>query len=252
MAFVSVARGDEARWVGVMRRTVEGCRAMDSRVGQWDAGQSLWYSRPPVSATNIVLRCISAVVAVPAWLALLCWCFVTMLVLGTAITQQAAIAWAVATPASIMLAGSFGWRCGLLALGLVLGLTGSAVLWTNWAIVAPKQFFTLHRGDFDEIARLTEAHALPGLKRYSGADLPVDVADASINGKAAIITGEGSGGNVKLVFVPAWFGIPDDAGGYLYLDEPPPTDLQVSFNLYGRGGNLADAQALGGGWWVLL
>ncbi|MER7417354.1 hypothetical protein ABT346_11290 [Micromonospora peucetia] len=48
-----------------------------------------------------------------------------------------------------------------------------------------------------------------------------------------------------MVFLPQWIGIPDDAGGYVYLDAPPRPDLVV--DLLGEPVRVTGGQQLGDG-----
>jgi hypothetical protein len=49
------------------------------------------------------------------------------------------------------------------------------------------------------------------------------------------------------VFVPEYFGIPDDAAGYVFYEGVLPTDLTL--DLYGARASLKGAENLGNGWW---
>ena len=122
------------------------------------------------------------------------------------------------------------------------------------ALDDPQAYFAAHRVQFDEIARLAQAGALPGIDEYDGAELPAELAEVSVTGSAgwvgalnfptlAVRPG-------KILFVPAWTGIPDDAGGFLYAESEP--DANAQYDLYGRPGHFQDAEHLDGSWWILL
>ncbi|WP_406036341.1 hypothetical protein OG799_17780 [Micromonospora sp. NBC_00898] len=52
------------------------------------------------------------------------------------------------------------------------------------------------------------------------------------------------------MFLPQWVGVPDDAGGYVYLDATPRPDLLI--DLFGEPARVTLGQHLGGGWWYVL
>jgi hypothetical protein len=52
-----------------------------------------------------------------------------------------------------------------------------------------------------------------------------------------------------VVFLPQWVGIPDDAGGYVFVQTAPAPDLVV--DLFGEPLAVGDGLDLGDGWWYL-
>ena len=72
------------------------------------------------------------------------------------------------------------------------------------------------------------------------------VCGLSTSGTAAVVGQRDSG---RVVFLPQWLGIPDDATGYVFVDGAPQPSLTV--DLFGARVQVAGGVNLGDGWWYL-
>lgn len=78
--------------------------------------------------------------------------------------------------------------------------------------------------------------------------MPPPLAPLSANGA---ITTAGACGEDLVCFVPQWFGIPDDAGGYLYIPRSgsSPRIEDCVLSLHGRVPSLSSADHMLDSWW---
>ena len=137
--------------------------------------------------------------------------------------------------------GAVGGRRLPLIMGLVPAVVvATAVVNPGWR-VAPRTWFALHRPLF-EMALSTEPG--PG---YYGTGLPLPLrfltADGHLSSPQAFDDGVPNRRS-EVRFFPQWIGVPDDAGGYLYAPDGPPTGL----DMYGM--ECTKPVALGGDWWM--
>lgn len=200
-----------------------------------------------------------------AWLAL-----VSEFVAWNPVTRYTAALWFVSTVLSIAAAALVRLRWGLVALVAVLLATGVGIVRVNWALVAPAGYFAVHRADFAEIGNLALATGPEEQGGYYVFPLPPRLDRHSSTGNAGwvgcvvfksdrgpdqVVVRERDFGLVPpeqkhVWFVPQWTGIPDDAGGYLFVIGRPTAGLTC--DLYGRQVSLSDAVPLGSGWWFAL
>ncbi|WP_147437427.1 hypothetical protein [Micromonospora musae] len=118
---------------------------------------------------------------------------------------------------------------------------------TNWGPFQPASYWITHRWAFDAVADGVRDGRIGASREYYGELLPRHLRDLSTNGRAAVV---GSQDDKPVVFLPQWLGIPDDAGGYVYLDATPRSDLSV--DLFGVPVRVSGGQELGDGWWYVL
>lgn len=144
-----------------------------------------------------------------------------------------------ATCAAVLLRGR--WRA-VAVVGALVVLVAAGAWRANWAAFSPDSYFAVHRGEFDVIASRVEAGELGNSKEYYGEKLPLWLRDLSTDGRISDVSfGEG------VVFLPQVIGIPDDAGGYLYVRESARSS-DWSADLYGKLVSSDRARPLGGGW----
>ncbi|MFI2651004.1 hypothetical protein [Micromonospora fulviviridis] len=118
---------------------------------------------------------------------------------------------------------------------------------TNWGLFHPASYWITHRWAFNAVADGVREGRIGTSRGYYGEFLPLHLRDLSTNGRAAVV---GSQDDKPVVFLPQWVGIPDDAGGYVYLDAAPRPDLLI--DLFGEPARVAGGQHLGDGWWYVL
>ncbi|PSK62641.1 hypothetical protein B0E53_05450 [Micromonospora sp. MH33] len=154
--------------------------------------------------------------------------------------------WLVAITLTVRLAynARAGRRAAAGAAALLLIIGG---WFTNWGLFHPASYWVTHRWAFDEVADGVRQGQIGTSRDYYGKLLPRHLRDLSTNGRAAVV---GSQDGKPAVFLPQWVGIPDDAGGYVYLNATPRPDLVV--DLFGEPARLAGGQPLADGWWYVL
>ncbi len=134
------------------------------------------------------------------------------------------------------------WRA-VAGTGALLVFVCAGAWRTNWAAFSPDSYFAVHRAEFDRIAARVEAGELGNSSDYYGEKLPLWFRDLSTDGRISDVSfGKG------VVFLPQVIGIPDDAGGYLYVRQSA-RDAGWSADLYGKPVRSDQARPLGGGWW---
>ncbi|MEU5726334.1 hypothetical protein [Micromonospora sp. NPDC047738] len=118
---------------------------------------------------------------------------------------------------------------------------------TNWGLFHPRSYWASHRWAFNAVADGVREGRLGTSGEYYGQLLPLHLRDLATNGRAAVV---GRQDGKPVVFLPQWLGIPDDAGGYVYLDARPRPDLVV--DLFGEPARVTGGKNLGDGWWYVL
>ncbi len=117
----------------------------------------------------------------------------------------------------------------------------------NFSVLSPRGYFSLHRVDFDRVSALVRDGKLGDSQERYGERLPVLVAHISADGRASDRSEGGPNYRRPAIFLPQWFGLIDNAGGYVYFEGEPTPETFV--DLYGQPVYLAKARRLGGGWW---
>jgi hypothetical protein len=118
------------------------------------------------------------------------------------------------------------WALAPVAAGLVVLTVLVNPMWR----LAPRTWFMVHRPLFN-MALETD----PG-REYIGNELPPTLQFLTADGRVS----EGNGNR----FFAQWFGIPDDAGGYIYNPRQSPKGADLF------GSMCIDPVDLGGGWWM--
>jgi hypothetical protein len=121
------------------------------------------------------------------------------------------------------------WAALLTLVPVVVVLT---VLVNPGWIVAPRTWFMMHRPLFDAALETD-----PGAEYY-GTKLPLPLRFLTADGRVSDEDQDGS------LFFVQWFGIPDDAGGYIFSPGKSPEGKP----LYGLW--CKDPVDLGDGWWM--
>ncbi|MPZ26213.1 MAG: hypothetical protein GEV12_07105 [Micromonosporaceae bacterium] len=136
-------------------------------------------------------------------------------------------------------------RLVLAATAVVLGIACTQV--ASWAVlVHPAPYYVTHRYAFDAVAAGVRDGSIGVSDEYYGEPLPWYLRDLSTTGNVAKV---GEQDRVPVVFLPQWLGIPDDAGGYVFCDCYPRSDLTV--DLFGALARVRAGVDLGNGWWYL-
>jgi hypothetical protein len=131
----------------------------------------------------------------------------------------------------VVLLGVLSHRRWVLVAGVGVTLVLVAATY-NWAAVAPRAWFEVHRPLYEHAARATDLD-----DSYYGASLPFLLRPLTAMGSASR--------QDDMVFFPLWTGIPDDAGGYIYV---PDGGSPAGFDMYGDV--CTDPVDLGDGWWM--
>lgn len=121
----------------------------------------------------------------------------------------------------------------------------SATYLTNWSLLDARSYYATHQSAFRQVAALLDSAAFARIGD-NAAPLPLLLQDVSTTGNAVVV---GSQGGVPVWFLPQWLGIPDDAGGYVYFDGQPRSDVVI--DLFGRGAHLGQGEYLSDGWWSI-
>lgn len=129
---------------------------------------------------------------------------------------------------------------------VALVLAALCVYFNNWAAFEPRSYFVTHRYAFDRVAGLVRDGRAGRSDSYNGVLLPLYLRDLSTTGHMVVL---GDQDGLPVVFLPQWEGVRDGAGGYVFLDTTPRTDLMV--DLLGEPTVVANGYDLGGGWWYL-
>jgi hypothetical protein len=159
------------------------------------------------------------------------------------------IAWTIALAATLFCLGTIrvgkrrlgGRPLGVALMAVVALLIGAGAVWfTNWGAIAPAPYLSLHRAQFDYVS----SHPPVGhdFSFGKGARLPLLVRDISVDGNAYDIADDPS-----LIVIPEFYGIPDDASGFVYGGSGPAGDRAL--DLSGKFVELADCDRLSGGWY---
>lgn len=139
---------------------------------------------------------------------------------------------------------TFG-RQFLSAAGTCLAL-GAFVIPLNWATLAPAGNYFAHMPSYGILShQIDRGDYIGSAEEYQTLSPPL----ASLSANGAITTA-GTCDEDPVYFIPQWFGIPDAAGGYLYIPDTgstPPLDCTLS--LHGRFVSLQSAHQLPDGWW---
>ncbi|KAB2811886.1 hypothetical protein F9L07_08585 [Pimelobacter simplex] len=147
--------------------------------------------------------------------------------------------WLVLTLTGMGLAGWAwrSWRRAVAALGaaLLLATLGAWSMQTTLprlgVVRDHEAWFEAHRADF-----VTAASRGSGVDAATGSRLPDDLRYLSIDGRVSRTDG-------NALFFAQWTAIPDDAGGFWFSPERPPSD----FDMYGM--LCTNPVDLGDGWW---
>ncbi|MEU4477629.1 hypothetical protein AB0F68_06080 [Micromonospora sp. NPDC023966] len=118
---------------------------------------------------------------------------------------------------------------------------------TNWGPFHPASYWATHRWAFNAVADGVRQGQIGTSRDYYGELLPLQLRDLSTSGRAAVVGGQDG---KPAVLLPQWVGIPDDAGGYVYLEATPRPDLVI--DLFGEPARLTGGQHLADGWWYVL
>ncbi|WP_326549331.1 hypothetical protein [Micromonospora sp. NBC_01813] len=122
-------------------------------------------------------------------------------------------------------------------------LAGVGVVAVDWNSMYAHGWFRLHRSDFAVVAGLADRGELDTDEFY-GRPLPEPLRHLSVNERAAWI--HSFDGDQKLLFVPAWIGLLDGAGGFAYHPASPP-DTAVRYHCFGDPCQVGSA--FGDGWY---
>ncbi|MEU4781958.1 hypothetical protein [Micromonospora sp. NPDC023633] len=155
--------------------------------------------------------------------------------------------WLIALTLTVRLARRAAPAGASAALATAVLLVGVCAWFTNWGLFHPASYWASHRWAFNAVADGVQEGRIGTSREYYGQRLPLHLRDLSTNGRAAVV---GRQDDKPVVFLPQWIGVPDDAGGYVYLDAPPRPDLVV--DLFGEPVRVAGGQHLGDGWWYVL
>jgi hypothetical protein len=164
--------------------------------------------------------------------------FASLVLLGALI-----LASALTVTAAVRMGKQHGWRwaAAVVAFGLASWITISEADLSGAYL---RTRYTANRGEFAAVNRMARAGAFgdPSGWNYYGTPLPRPYRHLSVNGNIASL-GTADDGSAVL-FIPVWFGIPDDAGGFAHsTSSTPPSGLDVY-------GDRADFRfQLGDGWW---
>jgi hypothetical protein len=139
------------------------------------------------------------------------------------------------------------WPGALLVSAVAAGLT-AVLLMETWIEVYPRAWFWVYRASFVEAETLARNGGLPGdLDEYYGSELPGSLGVISVTGNIST-TGpveSTSCASQRILFVPAWVGIPDGAIGFVHFACEPPAGLALD----GYGDDICPRIRLGDGWW---
>ncbi|GAA1325427.1 hypothetical protein [Actinocatenispora thailandica] len=116
----------------------------------------------------------------------------------------------------------------------------------SWSVFEPRSYYAAHRYAFAMVAADVRDGSIGASTEYYGDFLPWYLHGLSATGRAAVV---GQQHGRPVVFLPQWLGMPDDAGGYVYVQARPAPDLLV--DLFGEPLAVDDGLDLGDGWWYL-
>lgn len=169
--------------------------------------------------------------AVAVWVETRWWAYNSVLAAGILVAARI-VAWGFVIALAAAIPHRRVWRVGVLGVACA---AAAIVIATGWLSSdrGSLEWFEEHRAEFETARGL----ALPA-DAYSTL-LPADLAHLSKDG--TVRTGSGPDG--QTIFFPQWFGIPDDAGGYIYSPGGDPT----GFDMYGM--SCQGPVDLGDGWW---
>ncbi|MGX1805835.1 hypothetical protein ACWIGI_08975 [Nocardia sp. NPDC055321] len=130
-----------------------------------------------------------------------------------------------------------------LILSFVAVVAGVAA--SSTSLADPRVNFVIQKPRFVMLTAMLDRGDFRDTRGYYGDLLPPHLASLSITGQVS--------GRVcqdqRLYFIPQWVGIPDDAGGYLYIPGTLDRNRPCMVDLYGRSVDVNDARAIGEGWW---